>query len=375
MSGPDEAPSLDERTDQERKDGVRRIWLTEHGGEAVRLEAAVVAEIAYRLVEVGLQPTVDTIRYVNGGQGSPNVIHPAVRQFFRGELRRRWASPAAPKVPGIPPQLIELWAQCVQDAQRAADATLEAPRAELARRQATLERRAAEVETTAELQRAELRAIQQQSTDLAQRLDHAQEAQDAALKRAHAAETALARVQADLKAQREAHKAYQAQITAERATLAKERDRWRSQAEDARREAAELTTARDGAERRLAEHQSIEHDLRAALAAANAQIEDLRGESQRAAAQSVTDAAARQAAHDAATQAEHRANMVQERLHGAEERIRQLQSELDGARTALLEAAHRDGELQALRGERDRLAQLLATNHDPANNPDKEAQP
>lgn len=375
MSGPDEAPSLDERTDQERKDGVRRTWLTEHGGEAVRLEAAVVAEIAYRLVEEGLQPTVDTIRYVNGGQGSPNVIHPAVRQFFRGELRRRWASPAAPDVPGVPAALVELWNRCVQDAQRAADAALEAPRAELARLQAALQRRSDEVEAMAEQQQAELHAVRHQAADLAARLDRAQGAQDAALARAHAAETALAMAQADLKAQREVHKTFQAQVTHERATLAKERDRWRTQAEDARREAAELATARDGAERRLAEHQSIEHDLRAALAATRTQIEDLRGESQRAAAQSVTDAAARQAAHDAATQAEHRANMVQERLHGAEERIRQLQSELDGARTALIEAAHRDGELQALRGERDRLAQLLATNHDPANNPDKEAQP
>ncbi|WP_168708830.1 DNA-binding protein [Metallibacterium scheffleri] len=358
----------DEGTDQARKDAIRRLWLTEHGGEAVRLEAAVVAEIAYRLVEAGLQPTVDAIRYVNGGQGSPNVIHPAVRQFFRADLRRRWGGTPPPEVPGVPPALVELWGQCVRDAQRAADSTLEAPRAELARLRVAIEQRATEVEATAEQQRAELVAIKEQAVDLSRRLDRAEKAQATAVERAHAAESSLVSAQAEIKAQREAHKTLQAQASAERTTLAKERDRWRAQAEEARLEAAVLSKAQEHAESRLTEQlaraatqQALEHDLRGALATANGQIDDLRRENQQIEALTASASAERDAAYESAAKAEQRASISETRLQAANDRIMQIQADLDTARATTLDVARIQGELKALREQNDRLGQELAT--------------
>jgi chromosome segregation ATPase len=350
-----------EGTDQERRDAIRRAWLTEHGGEAVRLEAAVVAEIAYRLVEAGLQPTVDAIRYVNGGQGSPNVIHPAVRQFFRAELRRRWGATPPPDVPGVPPALVELWGQCVRDAQRAADSTLETPRAELARLRVAVEQRSAEVETLAEHQRAELTAIKEQAADLAKRLDRSEKAQADAVEHARAAATALVKAQAEARAQHEAHKVSQAQASAERAGLANDLDRWRAQAEEARRDVAEMARARDAVMHRLADQGDRERELRTTLANATIQVETLRDEVRQAALRWTAEVAARQAASDAAAHAEQRASLAQDRLQAAEARIQQLQADLDAARTALLGAAHLEGEMQALRDERERLSQWIAS--------------
>ena len=362
-----EDPGFEPGSDMERREALRRAWLTEHGGEAVRLESAVVAELAYRLIEAGLQPTVESIRYVNGGQGSPNVIHPAVRQFFRSELRRRWDSTPQPPVPGVPDALVELWTQCVQDAQRVAEAALEAPRADLAGLRQALAQRAAEIEATAELQRAELGAVRQQATDLAERLNQAQQAHGVALERAHAAESSLASAQVEIKAQIEAQKTLQAQAAAERATLTKERDRWRAQAEEARREVAVLAKTREDAASRLAEQlaraaaqQALEHDLRAALTAANAQIVDLRTENQRAEARGAAAAAELRTAHEAAAQATQRASVIEARLQAAEDRTKQIQADLDAARTSLLEAARCEGALHALREERDRLGAQLA---------------
>lgn len=363
----EDPPEFEPGSDAARREALRRAWLTVHGGEAVRLDATVVAEIAYRLVEAGLQPTVDAIRYVNGGQGSPNVIHPAVRQFFRTELRRRWHAAPQPPVPGVPAALVELWTQCVQDAQRAADTTLEAPRAELAGLRQALAQRAAEIEATAELQRAERDAVRQQATDLAERLDQAQQAHGVALERAHAAESALASAQVEIKAQIEAQKTLQAQAAAERATLTKERDRWRVQAEEARREVAVLAKTRDDAASRLTEQlareaaqQALEHDLRAALTAANAQIVDLRAENQRAEARWAAASAEQKTALEAAAKAALRASVTESRLQAAEDRAKQIQADLDAARASLLEAARFEGALHALREERDRLGAQLA---------------
>ena len=363
-----------EGTDLARKDAIRRAWLAEHSGEAVRLDAAVVAEIAYRLVEAGLQPTVDAIRYVNGGHGSPNVIHPAVRQFFRGDLRRRWQTAPQPPVPGVPAALVELWTQCVQDAQRAAEAALEAPREELAGLRQALAQRAAEIEAAAELQRAELGAVRQQATDLAERLNQAQQAHGVALERAHAAESSLASAQVEIKAQREAQKTLQAQAAAERATLTKERDRWRAQAEEARREVAVLAQTREDAASRLTEQlareaaqQALEHDLRAALTAANAQIVDLRTENRQAEARGAAASAEQKTALEAAAQAAQRASLAEARSMQSDSELQavraqqaQLRSELETARAALLEAARQEGAHRAIIDERDRLAALVA---------------
>ena len=361
-------------SDAARREALRRAWLDEHGGEAVRLESAVVAEIAYRLVEAGLQPTVDAIRYVNGGQGSPNVIHPAVRQFFRGELRRRWQTAPQPQVPGVPAALVELWTQCVQDAQRAAEAALEAPRAELAGLRQALAQRAAEIEATAELQRAELGTVRQQATDLAERLNQAQQAHGVALERAHAAESSLASAQVEIKTRIEAQRTLQAQSAAERATLTKERDRWRVQAEEARREVAVLAQTREDAASRLTEQlareaaqQALEHDLRAALTAANVQIVDLRTENQRAEARAATAADELRTAHEAAAKATQRASLAEARslqsdsdLQTVRAQQAQLRSELEAARAALMEAARQEGAHRAIIDERDRLAALVA---------------
>ncbi len=363
-----------EGTDLARKDAIRRAWLAEHSGEPVRLDAAAVAELAYRLIEAGLQPTVESIRYLNGGRGSPNIIHPAVRQFFRGELRRRWQTAPQPTVPGVPAALVELWAHCVQDAQRAAEAALEAPRAELSGLRQALAQRAAEIEATAELQRAELGAVRKQATDLAERLNQAQQAHGVALERAHAAESSLASAQVEIKAQREAQKTLEAQSAAERAALTKERDHWRVQAEEARREVAVLAKTREDAASRLTEQmareaaqQALERDLRAALTAANAQIVDLRTENQRAEARGATAAAELRTAHEAAVKATQRASLAEARsrqsdseLQAARAQQAQLRSELETARAALLEAARQEGAHRTIIDERDRLAALVA---------------
>lgn len=360
-----------EGTDTARKDALRRAWLAEHSGEPVRLDAAAVAELAYRLIEAGLQPTVESIRYLNGGHGSPNIIHPAVRQFFRAELRRRWHSPPPPEVPGVPAALVDLWNQCVEAAHRAADSTLEAPRADLARLQATLEQRAAELDARAEQQHAELVATRAQAADLAKRLDRADKALASATDRAHAAESALASVQAEVKAHREAHRTLQAQASAERATLAKERDRWRAQAEEARRHRAEAVAAQDAVGHRLADQMERERELLATLAAAQAQIQTLRDENQQAALQWSAEAAARQVAQGAASQAEQRARLAEDRLQAADARIQQLQQEVDAGRSALLRVARLEGEVQALRDERERLlASVASIRHTAEPNPD-----
>jgi hypothetical protein len=365
-----EEPVFVDGSDAARREALRRAWLDEHGGEAVRLESAAVAELAYRLVEAGLQPTVDAIRYVNGGQGSPNVIHPAVRQFFRSELRRRWQTAPQPPVPGVPAVLVELWSQCVQDAQRAAEAALEAPRADLAGLRQALAQRTAEIEATAELQRAELGAVRQQATDLAERLTQAQQAAAAALERAHAAETSLASARTELQAQ----KTVQAQTATERASLAKERDRWRVQAEEARREVAVLAKTREDAASRLTEQlareaaqQALEHDLRAALTAANAQIVDLRTENQQAEARGAAASAEQKTALEAAAKAAQRASLAEARSRQSDSELQavraqqaQLRSELETARAALLEAARQEGAHRAIIDERDRLAALVA---------------
>ncbi len=363
-----------EGADLARKDAIRRAWLAEHSGEPVRLDAAAVAELAYRLIEAGLQPTVESIRYLNGGHGSPNIIHPAVRQFFRADLRRRWNSTPQPQVPGVPAALVELWTQCVEAAQRAADSMLEAPRAELAGLRQALAQRAAEIEATAELQRAERDAVRQQATDLAERLNQAQQAHGVALERAHAAESSLASAQVEIKAQIEAQKTLQAQAAADRATLTKERDRWRAQAEDARREVAVLARTHEDAASRLTEQlareaaqQALEHDLRAALTAANTQIVDLRTENQRAEARGAAASVEQKTALEAAAKAAQRASLAEARSRQSDSELQavraqqaQLRSELETARAALLEAARQEGAHRAIIDERDRLAALVA---------------
>lgn len=124
-------------TDQQRKDAIRVSWLEERGGEAARLDASTVGELAFRLLEAGIQPTVEAVRYVNGGSGSPNVIHPAIRDFFRTELHRRWNRPGADAT--VPKPLLALWDKALREARKSVEAELQERTAALADERGRLE--------------------------------------------------------------------------------------------------------------------------------------------------------------------------------------------------------------------------------------------
>lgn len=119
-------------SDEARKSEVRRRWLQDHRGEPVRLDGNSVGDIAFLLVEAEVQPTVETVRFVNGGKGSPNVIHPGLRAFFRQGLRRRFALPRA--TPGVPAPLLALWGAAMDEA-------LIAVQSQLAEQKAALDKR------------------------------------------------------------------------------------------------------------------------------------------------------------------------------------------------------------------------------------------
>lgn len=120
-----------EPIDEERKAALRRSWLLQHGGEPVRLNPEAVADIAFELIKTGLQPTVENVRFINGGKGSPNVVHPALRDFFRQELRKRWAAPAP--APGVPEPLLQLWGAALEAGRDAAENELSVQKAALAK--------------------------------------------------------------------------------------------------------------------------------------------------------------------------------------------------------------------------------------------------
>ncbi|KAF1702851.1 DNA-binding protein [Pseudoxanthomonas kaohsiungensis] len=144
-------------TERERLERVRAEWLTGRGGEAARLEQAFVLDIAFMLFENRLHPTVDNIRYVNDGKGSPNVIQPAVKVFFQGELQRRLAKPAP--LEGVPAPLMTLWAEVLDSAGKIAERSL-------AERSALVEDRSAAIDAREEdlLQRE--RTLDQREVDL-----------------------------------------------------------------------------------------------------------------------------------------------------------------------------------------------------------------
>lgn len=102
---------------------VRVSWMADHGGTHARLERADVWEIAWRLISANIHPTGEVIRIVNGGKGSPNVIHPALKSFFDGELQRRISAP--PPVAGIPQSVLEMWHQAVLAARNVAQKEIE----------------------------------------------------------------------------------------------------------------------------------------------------------------------------------------------------------------------------------------------------------
>lgn len=50
----------------DRVEGLARAWLTEHKGAFVRLHPCDIHEITFRLIEAGVEPTIDAVRCVNG---------------------------------------------------------------------------------------------------------------------------------------------------------------------------------------------------------------------------------------------------------------------------------------------------------------------
>lgn len=97
---------IDDR--EARLASLAEAWQDENGGGHARVSREVVFEIAYRLILEGIQPTVETIRRVNAGKGSPNVIHPLVMEFYGSrELEKRWKSPQPSDA--LPEPIQRLW--------------------------------------------------------------------------------------------------------------------------------------------------------------------------------------------------------------------------------------------------------------------------
>lgn len=176
---------------------VTRGWLGDHQGEPVRLERADVQDIVYRLIEAHVHPTMGAVRQVNGGKGSPNVIHPALRDFFMsGELERRWKTPRPSE--GVPEPLVSLWGELLvrarQDVRQEFDdaaetlksreAAVEERKADLAMRERTVTERidaqAALVERLQTEAENAARAVEQSEAALAVYREKARELLDAA---------------------------------------------------------------------------------------------------------------------------------------------------------------------------------------------------
>jgi hypothetical protein len=103
------------------------------------LEQAQLDDIAWRLLRAGVQPTVESLRTVYG-RGSPNRLHPMLRQFYAGLATRLQFAPLAEDVPA---PLRQLWLQALDLAMDAVTARHAAQSEELRRREAELDRREA----------------------------------------------------------------------------------------------------------------------------------------------------------------------------------------------------------------------------------------
>ena len=124
-------------------------WRAEMRHEQ-ELSESLVHDIAERLVQAGHQPTAAAVRKVHGG-GSPNLIHPALRKFFAGELQDRWVMP---NDPDLPKPLMDLWGACLKAARETAAEALEATRKDLDERQAKLARKEKDLAHQAEVMAA-----------------------------------------------------------------------------------------------------------------------------------------------------------------------------------------------------------------------------
>lgn len=103
------------------------------------LEQAQLDDIAWRMLRAGVQPTVESLRTVYG-RGSPNRLHPMLRQFYAGLATRLQFAPATQDVPA---PLRQLWFQALDLAMDAVTARQAAQAEQLRRREAELELREA----------------------------------------------------------------------------------------------------------------------------------------------------------------------------------------------------------------------------------------
>ncbi len=98
-----------------RLNQLAKDWRDENGGAHARVSRDVVFEIAFRLIREGIQPTIEAIRRVNAGKGSPNVIHPLLVEFYDSrELEKRWMAPQPSDALHEPMQ--RLWADVLTEA-------------------------------------------------------------------------------------------------------------------------------------------------------------------------------------------------------------------------------------------------------------------
>lgn len=94
-----------------------------------RLRTEIVYEIAWLLVQAGVQPTMAAVTAVHGS-GSPNLIHPALKTFFATELKARLSFPKESE-PDVPAPLRALWTKALSLATKSVEEELEDARADL----------------------------------------------------------------------------------------------------------------------------------------------------------------------------------------------------------------------------------------------------
>lgn len=127
-------PAADTSTQERRKlelqarEVLAKAFQHRHP-ERMPLTQEDVNEIGWHALTLGVQPTVELIREVAGG-GSPNTIHPLLKNFYATLLDKHF-EPQVP--PDIPESAVRMWHQVLELARREADERMTADRAELQR--------------------------------------------------------------------------------------------------------------------------------------------------------------------------------------------------------------------------------------------------
>lgn len=225
----------------EARDTLRAEYAQANPDRATLTDAAVDA-IAWRALQLGVQPTMELIRDVAGG-GSPTHIHPLLKRFYGGLLDNHFI-PSPPS--DVPREAQEMWDRVLDLARREAALQQHADRAALDDAREAFNATMAAREAAHATAQAELARAREQLTAAAEERDRA-----------------LARLEADLTDAREHIESLthiergQAQDIAR---LTAERDTLREQAHAATAQSATLAT-------RLDELQAVRANLAETLAA------------------------------------------------------------------------------------------------------------